>query len=52
MNWEILPSAFLDRLHKAQNEFCAGSPGTALQHLLAPEITWTVPGDNRTAGTY
>lgn len=42
----------LDRLHKAQNEFYAGGSGAALQQLLAPNITWTVPGDNRIAGTY
>lgn len=40
------------RLHKAQNESGAGGSGTALQQLLAPDITWTVPGDNRIAGTY
>jgi hypothetical protein len=42
----------LDRLHKAQNEFYAGGAGAALQELLAPSITWTVPGDNRIAGTH
>jgi hypothetical protein len=42
----------LDRLHKAQNDFYAGGSGAALQHLLAADITWTVPGDNRIAGTY
>ncbi|MGH2983712.1 MAG: nuclear transport factor 2 family protein [Solirubrobacterales bacterium] len=42
----------LDRLHKAQNEFYAGGSGAALEQLLAPSITWTVPGDNRIAGTY
>jgi len=42
----------LDRLHKAQNEFYAGGSGAALQQLLAPNIMWTVPGDNRIAGTY
>ena len=42
----------LDRLHSAQNELYAGGSGTALQQLLAPNITWTVPGDNRIAGTY
>jgi uncharacterized protein len=26
--------------------------GAALERLLAPNITWTVPGDNRIAGTY
>jgi hypothetical protein len=40
------------RLHKAQNEFDAGGSGAAHQQLLAPNITWTVPGDNRIAGTY
>jgi ketosteroid isomerase-like protein len=44
--------ALLDRLHTAQNEFYAGGSGTALEQLLAPDITWTVPGDNRIAGTY
>jgi ketosteroid isomerase-like protein len=42
----------LDHLHEAQNEFYAGGSGVALQELLAPNITWTVPGDNRIAGTY
>jgi ketosteroid isomerase-like protein len=42
----------LDRLHEAQNELYAGGSGAALQQLLAPNITWTVPGDNRIAGTY
>ncbi len=40
----------LDRLHEAQNEFYAGASGAALEQLLAPNITWTVPGDNRIAG--
>jgi predicted DCC family thiol-disulfide oxidoreductase YuxK/ketosteroid isomerase-like protein len=44
--------ALLDRLHKAQNEFYAGGSGAALEQLLAPSITWTVPGDNGIAGTY
>jgi ketosteroid isomerase-like protein len=44
--------ALLDRLHTAQNEFYAGGSGAALEQLLAPSITWTVPGDNRIAGTY
>jgi ketosteroid isomerase-like protein len=42
----------LDRLHKAQNEFYAGGSGAALEQLLAPNITWTVPADNRIAGNY
>ena len=44
--------ALLDRLHQAQNEFYAGGSGAALERLLAPDITWTVPGDNRIAGNY
>lgn len=44
--------ALLDRLHEAQNEFYAGGGGAALTELLAPDITWTVPGANRIAGTY
>src|SRR5262245_42135428 len=42
----------LDRLHNAQNEFYAGGCGTTLHQLLAPDVTWTVPGNNRIAGTY
>ena len=42
----------LDRLHAAQNEFYAGGSSAALEELLAPGITWTVPGENRIAGTY
>jgi uncharacterized protein len=42
----------LGRLHDAQNEFYANGSGAALKRLLAPNITWTVPGDNRIAGTY
>jgi ketosteroid isomerase-like protein len=42
----------VDRLHRAQNEFYAGGSGSDLEHLLASNITWTVPGDNRIAGTY
>jgi ketosteroid isomerase-like protein len=41
----------LDRLHEAQNEFYAGGSGAALEQFLAPDIAWTVPGDNRIAGT-
>jgi ketosteroid isomerase-like protein len=44
--------ALLDRLHETQNEFYAGGSGAALEQLLASSITWTVPGDNRIAGTY
>ena len=42
----------LDQLHEAQNEFYTGGSGAALDKLLAPNIAWTVPGDNRIAGTY
>jgi ketosteroid isomerase-like protein len=42
----------LDRLQKAQNEFYAGGSGAALEQLLAPNITWTIPGNNRIAGNY
>jgi uncharacterized protein len=43
----------LDRLHAAQNDFYGGHGSTAaLERLLAPEIVWHVPGDNRIAGTY
>jgi ketosteroid isomerase-like protein len=42
----------LDRLHQAQNAFYAGGSAVALRELLAPTITWTVPGDNPIAGTY
>jgi ketosteroid isomerase-like protein len=42
----------LDRLHAEQNEFYAGRSGVALHELLAPVVTWTVPGDSHIAGTY
>ena len=42
----------LDRLHAAQNDFYAGGSSDELERLLAPEIVWTVPGDNAIAGTY
>ena len=44
--------ALLDRLHEAQNEFYAGGSDAALEQLLSSDITWTVPGNNRIAGTY
>jgi ketosteroid isomerase-like protein len=44
--------ALLARLHAAQNEFYAGGSSSALELLLTPHITWTVPGDNQIAGTY
>ena len=42
----------LGRLHEAQNAFYAGRRAAPLEQLLAPDITWTVPGHNRIAGTY
>lgn len=42
----------LGRLHEAQNEFYAGGSGAVLEQLLAASVTWTVPGQNRIAGTY
>jgi ketosteroid isomerase-like protein len=44
--------ALLDRLHRAQNEFYAGGSADALEGLLTPGITWTVPGHGPLAGTY
>ena len=44
--------ALLDRLHRAQNEFYAGGSAEALEVLLTPGITWTVPGHSALAGTY
>lgn len=45
-------TALVARLHDAQNRFYAGGDGSALRDLLAPDITWTVPGRNAIAGTY
>ncbi len=42
----------LGRPHDAQNEFYAGGSGAALEQLLAPNVTWTVPAQSRIAGTY
>ncbi|MBV8430121.1 MAG: nuclear transport factor 2 family protein [Solirubrobacterales bacterium] len=42
----------LNRLHTAQNSFYSGGPEDPLRQLLAPDITWTVPGENDIAGTY
>jgi ketosteroid isomerase-like protein len=44
--------ALLDQLHKAQNDFYRGGSPTALEQLLTPEITWSVPGESVIAGTY
>ena len=45
-------TAFLDELHRAQNEFYAGGEEAALRGLLTPEIVWIVPGESRIAGSY
>lgn len=42
----------LDLLHEAQNEFYGGGRSAALEQILAPDITWTIPGRNAIAGTY
>jgi ketosteroid isomerase-like protein len=42
----------LDRLHAAQNAFYGGGSRAALEALLAPQLTWTVPGESPIAGTY
>jgi ketosteroid isomerase-like protein len=44
--------AVLDRLHRTQNEFYAGAPADALEGLLTPGITWTIPGHSPLAGIY
>jgi ketosteroid isomerase-like protein len=45
-------AALLARLHEAQNRFYDGGGDGALRELLAPNVTWTVPGRNAIAGTY
>jgi ketosteroid isomerase-like protein len=40
------------RLHGAQNSFYSGAGEGELRTLLAPDITWHVPGRNLIAGTY
>lgn len=42
----------LERLHEAQNELYAGGSTGVLEQMLAPNITWTVPGESSIAGTY
>jgi ketosteroid isomerase-like protein len=44
--------ALLGRLHDAQNHFYAGGDAAGLRDVLAPEVTWTIPGSNAIAGTY
>jgi ketosteroid isomerase-like protein len=45
-------AALLARLHEAQNQFYGGGGASALAALLAPDVTWSVPGSNAIAGTY
>jgi hypothetical protein len=42
----------LDRLHEAQNELYAGGSSAALEQLVAPHVTWIVPGESLIAGIY
>jgi len=45
-------TALLARLHEAQNHFYGGGDASAFAGLLAPDITWSVPGHSAIAGTY
>ena len=45
-------AALLARLHAAQGAFYAGGPDGPLRALLAPDVVWTVPGENAIAGRY
>jgi ketosteroid isomerase-like protein len=45
-------AALLGRLHAAQGAFYAGGPDAPLRALLAPDVVWTVPGENAIAGRY
>jgi hypothetical protein len=42
----------LRALHEAQGAFYAGGPDAPLRALLAPDVTWHVPGRNAIAGDY
>jgi ketosteroid isomerase-like protein len=42
----------LERLHEAQNQCYGGGDATPLADLLATDVTWIVPGQNRIAGAY
>ena len=42
----------LRRLHEAQAAFYAGGDDGPLRAVLAPEVVWSVPGDNPIAGVY
>ncbi|MDQ2727174.1 MAG: nuclear transport factor 2 family protein [Actinomycetota bacterium] len=48
----IAAVALVDRLHGAQNQFHGGGEDAPLSELLAADVTWTVPGENRIAGVY
>jgi uncharacterized protein len=39
-------------LHRAQNEFYAGGSDGALRQVLAPNVSWLIPGRNPIAGSY
>jgi ketosteroid isomerase-like protein len=42
----------LESLHRAQNEFYSGGSDEGLRQILAPDIVWSVPGNNSISGTY
>jgi ketosteroid isomerase-like protein/predicted kinase len=42
----------LSRLHEAQNAMYGGGDLEPVRALLAPDVTWHVPGQNAIAGTY
>ncbi len=42
----------LASLHSAQGRFYAGGPAAPLREILAPDVSWHVPGDNAIAGDY
>jgi ketosteroid isomerase-like protein len=42
----------LRRLHDAQDEFYAGRATEPIRALLAPDVSWHIPGDNAIAGDY
>jgi ketosteroid isomerase-like protein len=45
-------ASLLDRLHSAQNAYYGGGDDAPLRALLAPDVTWHVPGDNAIAGDH
>lgn len=42
----------LGALHSAQGRFYAGGTAAPLHEILAPDVSWHVPGDNAIAGDY